>query len=361
MVLKVRMQTHIVKKLNTFKNITRTFNFNIGAIFMLALLNVLYKIRITSDGIISADNLWNPTWMLLGPFSYFAFAALVRKKRCIKHYSLHLLPFLIIALFFIINVVKLDSLNPWESTLYTWYQNSFFVIPISLICYAVIILKNRKLINALQITGELLLSISGFFIIIGLLYLLMYICWGILYVDMGIDYRIFTYTFLLVIEIFILRYVYFPKSQENLNAMNSHGSEILYTNSSLSEDLAIAYVERIKDYFKEDQSFLNRDISVELISKELDIPKYHFSQLFNVYLGKNFYTFIANRRIEYALKRLDEEKGKLKIESLAHQCGFNSKTSFNRYFKQITGYTPLAYLSKNDPVDTDIALTPEVK
>ncbi|MGF1925655.1 MAG: helix-turn-helix domain-containing protein, partial [Bacteroidia bacterium] len=90
------------------------------------------------------------------------------------------------------------------------------------------------------------------------------------------------------------------------------------------------------------------DISIDLISRELDIPKYHFSQLFNVHIGTNFYTFIAERRIEYALKKLSEEQGKLKIESLAYQCGFNSKTSFNRYFKQITGFTPLEYLSRGE-------------
>ncbi|MGF1925385.1 MAG: hypothetical protein ACQUHE_14510, partial [Bacteroidia bacterium] len=172
------MHIRIVERLDTLKNITRSFNFNIGAIFVLALFNVLYKIRITAQGIGSADNLWNPTWLLLGPFVYFAFAALVRRRRCIKYYSLHVLPFFLFALFFALNLLRVDFLDPWENPLYRAYQNSFFIIPISLIGYAVTIIVNRKLIDAIQSSGELLFALCGFFIIIGVLSTLMYLCWG---------------------------------------------------------------------------------------------------------------------------------------------------------------------------------------
>ncbi len=351
----------IINKLNTFKKTTGSFNFNIGVVFILALLNVLYKMRITSNGIESADNLWNPMWLLLGPFTYFAFSSLIKKKRCIKYFSLHLLPFFIFALFYFIGLLRIDLLQPWANPLYVWYQNSFLIISFYIISYAVKIILNRKLINALQIKGELLLVICGFYIIIGVLGILMYLCWGILHIDMGIDYRIFTYAFLLMINIFILRYVYAVKFSHHLEYANAYTLDSSYTNSSLRQELAVEYVQKIMDYFSNDQSFLNPDISIELISKDLNIPKYHFSQLFNVHIGKNFYTFIAERRIEYALRRLNEEQGRLKIESLAHECGFNSKTSFNRYFKQITGCTPLVYLSKMEPVDTKIILAQEIK
>jgi len=45
----------------------------------------------------------------------------------------------------------------------------------------------------------------------------------------------------------------------------------------------------------------------------------------------------------YALDLINTNQGKLKIESLAYSCGFNSKTSFNKYFKEKTGFTPSEY------------------
>jgi AraC-like DNA-binding protein len=342
-------------RLYTFKEAIESFNFNIGAIFVLALLNVLYKIRLTSNGIESATNLWNPTWLLFGPFIYYAFLALHKKTKSIKRFVIHLLPFFIYLLFYSIDLLSVDLGHPWGNPLYVWYQNTFFIIPISLINYAIKVLMYRKSINALQIGGELLLIISGFYIIIGILSVLMYLCWGVLNIDMGIDYRIFTYAFLLIIEVFILRYTYTIKYFKE-NERPAADFDLSYANSSLLSEQTALYLDKMKQYFSEDKSFLNPDLSLEILSRDLDIPKYYFSHLFNVHFGKNFYNFIAEHRINYALRRLMEENGKMKIESLAYECGFNSKTSFNRYFKQRTGCTPLEYVNKNDLMENDIGI-----
>jgi len=44
------------------------------------------------------------------------------------------------------------------------------------------------------------------------------------------------------------------------------------------------------------------------------------------------------------------------ILSLAFEAGFHSKSSFNGYFKKVTGYTPSAYL-KRDQVTRLLAQT----
>lgn len=341
------MQSHrIFSKLNRFGRTNRGFDFSIGLIFILALLNVIYKIRFTAEGLKSASNLWNPTWLLLGPILYYSFNALTRDKRYIRFFRVHFVPFYLFSIFFIICYFSVDSAHPWQNQLYISYQNLFFVIPLSLIGYATKIFSRRKTINPNHVKGELLFAIGWFYMIIGVLYVMMYLCWGVLNIDMGLDYRIFTYGFLVIIKIFILRYVYATRFVKQVNLIGGEQEESSYTNSGLRDAMAAEYVNRIRTYFLDDLSFLNPDISIELISKELDIPKHHFSQLFNMHIGKNFYTFIAERRIGYALRRLNEEQGKLKIESLAYECGFNSKTSFNRYFKQITGATPLEYVNK---------------
>lgn len=121
------MRNQSIFTLDTFRKTFRSFNFNIWIIFALALFNVLYKIRITSNGIESANNLWNPIWLLLGPFVYFAFVALIKKEKRIKFLILHLFPFFIYTLFYGVNLLKVDFLHPWGNSLYVWYQNSFWI------------------------------------------------------------------------------------------------------------------------------------------------------------------------------------------------------------------------------------------
>jgi len=335
---------NIFNTLKALRKTNRGFDFSIGLLFILALLNVVYKIRLTSEGVKSAQNLWNPTWLLFGPILYYAFNSLTKDKMYIRFFRVHFVPFYVYFIFFCFNYFNVDLDHPWQNSKFLFYQNTFFVVPLSLLGYSIKIFSKRKAINANHLKGELLFAICGFYVIISLLSLMMFFCWGVLNIDMGLDYRIFTYAFLLIIEIFILRYVYASRFLTRLNLGGGAEEESTYTNSGLKDEVAAEYVNRILVYFLDDRAFLNPDISIESISRDLDIPKHHFSQLFNVHLGKNFYAFIAERRIKYALKRLHEEQGKLKIESLAYECGFNSKTSFNRYFKEITGFTPLEFV-----------------
>lgn len=97
-------------------------------------------------------------------------------------------------------------------------------------------------------------------------------------------------------------------------------------------------------FFQESKLFLQPDISLELISEKMDVPKHHLSKLFNSHMGKNFYVLVSEYRINYA-KEILKEDSNITIESLAYECGFNSKSTFNKYFKEHTGYSPSEYRS----------------
>jgi AraC-like DNA-binding protein len=73
------------------------------------------------------------------------------------------------------------------------------------------------------------------------------------------------------------------------------------------------------------------------------MSRHHLTQLLNEKLEKNFYSFINEYRIGEAIDRLNDPALQVNILSLAFDCGFNSKSSFNNYFKKITGSTPTAY------------------
>ena len=61
-------------------------------------------------------------------------------------------------------------------------------------------------------------------------------------------------------------------------------------------------------------------------------------------MGKSFYVLVSEYRINYA-KEILKEDNNITIESLAYECGFNSKSTFNKYFKEQTGYSPSEYRS----------------
>jgi AraC-like DNA-binding protein len=55
----------------------------------------------------------------------------------------------------------------------------------------------------------------------------------------------------------------------------------------------------------------------------------------------------AEYRVEEA-KRLLREQRNVKVEEIAEQVGYNSKSSFNTAFKKLTGKTPSEFRSENN-------------
>jgi AraC-like DNA-binding protein len=68
---------------------------------------------------------------------------------------------------------------------------------------------------------------------------------------------------------------------------------------------------------------------------------HHLSQLINEGLNQNFFDFVNSYRIEEIKKQLHDPKlSHIKIEEIAFQNGFNSKSAFNTAFKKFTQTTP---------------------
>jgi YesN/AraC family two-component response regulator len=83
------------------------------------------------------------------------------------------------------------------------------------------------------------------------------------------------------------------------------------------------------------------------LAEALNVNRNNLSQVINTYEQKNFYDYINQKRVE-EFKRVASlpENQKYTLLGLANDCGFNSKTSFNRNFKNATGLSPTEYLKK---------------
>lgn len=121
--------------------------------------------------------------------------------------------------------------------------------------------------------------------------------------------------------------------------------KIKYLRSSLSEALGVEIFTSLTKVITEDKIFINPELTLAELAKTLNVHPHNLSQVINTFEGKNFYDYINLKRIE-EFKRVVAlpENRKFTLLALAHDCGFNSKTSFNRNFKNLTGLSPSEYL-----------------
>jgi AraC-like DNA-binding protein len=132
-------------------------------------------------------------------------------------------------------------------------------------------------------------------------------------------------------------------------AENVPSADRRYEKSGLDAAKMDEYEASLAVFMRKSKIYLDPDLSLEGLALRMKMSKHHLTQLLNERIMKNFYTYINEYRIGEAVDRLNDPSLQVNILSLAFDCGFNSRSSFNSYFKKITGYTPSAY-RKNQPL-----------
>ena len=100
-----------------------------------------------------------------------------------------------------------------------------------------------------------------------------------------------------------------------------------------------------------EKPYLNPELSLSELANSLNISRNQLSGIINQLHKINFYEFINQYRIKEVKQLMEDPSNKhLKLISLAYDAGFNSKSSFNRIFKQITNMTPSKFISDNKTI-----------
>lgn len=87
--------------------------------------------------------------------------------------------------------------------------------------------------------------------------------------------------------------------------------------------------------------FLNQNLSLNDLSNETNLQPYQLSKIIHRDFGMNFFEFVNRYRVEYFKEIVNlPQYQHYTILAIAFECGFNSKASFNRIFKEYTGLTP---------------------
>ncbi len=118
--------------------------------------------------------------------------------------------------------------------------------------------------------------------------------------------------------------------------------EDLSENSKTPE--IISQIELVKKYVSENEPYLDPSLTIQELSKQVNIPVRDLSILINHHMDKHFFDFINEYRIEKAKEILkDASKSKVTVLEILYEVGFNSKSSFNTAFKKHTNQTPTEF------------------
>jgi AraC-like DNA-binding protein len=101
-------------------------------------------------------------------------------------------------------------------------------------------------------------------------------------------------------------------------------------------------IEKLAIFFEEEEVYLDPNFTLDRLAHHIGVEREIVSEVLNHNMNLNYYQVLAKYRIEHAKKVMGKEKN-LTIDAIMEECGFSSKSSFNKYFKQFVGTTPSVY------------------
>ena len=116
------------------------------------------------------------------------------------------------------------------------------------------------------------------------------------------------------------------------------------SNSEAKLEVDPSLVKRVTEHMEANKPYLAKILTLELLARQLDMPSRTLSTTINRQFKQNFFEFVNHYRVEEAKTQLADinQKDKTMIDIMA-DCGFNSKATFNTFFKKMVGRTPSQY------------------
>lgn len=123
-----------------------------------------------------------------------------------------------------------------------------------------------------------------------------------------------------------------------------------YQRSKIDTLSAERIVARLKVLMEEEKLFLSPFLTLQDLSSHSGVPKHKLSQALNVHLQKSFFDYINEWRVNHVVLLLNEKPDET-LTNIAFEAGFNSKSTFNKAFKTVTGKTPTTFRKQLESQD----------
>ena len=102
---------------------------------------------------------------------------------------------------------------------------------------------------------------------------------------------------------------------------------------------------RLEQKMSQDKLYLNPKLTTTDVATAIGTNKTYLSNYLNNTLNTSFFDYINTFRINEACRIIDAmpEEGRKSMSVVAQKSGFNSLSSFNRYFVKLKGISPKSY------------------
>lgn len=124
--------------------------------------------------------------------------------------------------------------------------------------------------------------------------------------------------------------------------------QMKYGDTALSPDFVQSIQSRLNSLMIEKQPYLDSELKLDGLASMLAVRPVQLSQAINALHGKNFSEYVNEYRVNEAKRILREDYDEHhSMYEVALDSGFNSKATFNRVFKQMTGSTPTSFIKSD--------------
>ena len=127
-------------------------------------------------------------------------------------------------------------------------------------------------------------------------------------------------------------------------ALPAESDKRKYQKSGLNSASADKLHKGLKELMETQKIYRDSELSLSDLAERLKTHPNYLSQVINEKEQKNFFDYVNNMRVAEFMELASNPKNRqFTLLALALDCGFNSKSSFIRYFKKTTGQVPSQY------------------
>jgi AraC-like DNA-binding protein len=288
-----------------------------------------------------------PVGLLYGPLLYLIMEdnTGIGKKKALL---IHILPFLV--------ATAIYSITSSNLTFRYRYHNGFaqsiqFITLLHILIYLLLI-KQKVICSVLRNRRQMILNTSLYFLIIVVAVLYIFLLYNIMRANYDQNFNLLLYFILFIGTSIQFAWKISINEKEMDRSIPQQAVESKMTSvskinpkSSISERKRSLYQGKV-DSFIQDLGFLEIDLNKESFSDQTGISFKDVSVFLKMEYGKSFSNFVNQLRLEYAVKQLKMHKMVYTIEDLSLVCGFNSRASFYRNFKNQFGCSPHEFRDK---------------